>query len=92
MIPSRSDYTLWSYATLCTPPKRRGASMQGGHHLHTYTTSTSRGVSYGECSSNGCRISQLYPLINDLRCTVSGVGASENPMKLKENTLVSQIS
>ena len=49
-IPSRSDHTLQWYATLCTPPKRRGASMQGGHHLHTCTTSTSQGVSYGETS------------------------------------------
>nr|CAN78168.1 hypothetical protein VITISV_040080 [Vitis vinifera] len=34
--PSRSDRTLWQYATLYTPPKRRDVSMQGGHHLHMH--------------------------------------------------------
>ena len=50
------------------------------------------GGSYGESSPNGWRISQLGSLIDDLRCIVSGVGASENPMKLKEDTLAIQIS
>ena len=50
------------------------------------------GGSYGESSPNGWRISQLWSLIDDLRCAVSGVGASENPMKLKEDTLATQIS
>ena len=52
--------------------------MQGGHHLRTCTTSTSQGVSYGESSPNGWRISQLWSLVNNLRCIVSGVGASES--------------
>ena len=29
---------------------------------------------------------------SNLRCTVNGVGASKNLMKLKENTLATQIS
>ena len=41
------------------------------------------GGSYGESSPNGWRTSQLGSLIDDLRCTVSGVGAFENPMKQK---------
>ena len=54
MIPSISNRTLWCYATLCKPSKRRGASIQGGHHLHTYTTSFPRGFPNG----NGSHISQ----------------------------------
>ena len=38
---------------------------------------------YGEDSPNGWCISQLLSLIDDLRCTVSGVHAFENIMKLK---------
>ena len=40
-------------------PKKQGVSMQGGHHLHTCTTLTSQGVSYGASSPNGWHISQL---------------------------------
>ena len=58
--------------------KRRGPSMQGGHHLNTCTTSTSWGASYGE------NLSKLSTLNGQLECTVSGVGASENPMKLEQ--------
>ena len=55
--------------------KRRGASMQGGHHFHTCTTSTSQGVSYGETS----------PTLNgQLKWTVNGVGASENSKNLEQ--------
>ena len=60
--------------------------MQGGHHLRTCTTSTSKGVSYGESSPNGWRISQLWSLVNDLRCIVSGVGAFEKSYKTKKKT------
>ena len=87
-IPSRSDHTLRRYATLCTPPKRRGASMQDGHHLHTCTTSHPRGLPM-------VKPLKLSMLNGRLECTVNGVGASENPMKLKhkrENTLVTRIS
>ena len=52
--------------------------MQSGHHLHTCTM-----VFYGEGSPNGWRISQLWSLNDDRRCIVTGVGASENPMKLE---------
>ena len=87
-IPSRSDHTLRRYATLCTPPKRRGASMQGGHHLHTCTTSTSQGAPM---------VKALTTLSTQWsnRVYSDGVGASENPRELKqkkENTLATQIS
>ena len=38
------------------------------------------------------KLSQLSTLSGNLKCTVSGVDASENPIKLKENTLTTQIS
>ena len=57
--------------------KRRGASMQGGHHLHTCTTSTSQGVSMAKPL-------KLSTLNGQLKCTVNGVGASENPKDLEQ--------
>ena len=53
-------------------PKRRDASMQGGHHLHTCTTSLPRGFPNGK----GSHISQ-YSGGNLLRIVMC-VGASEN--------------
>ena len=50
--------------------------MQGGHHLHTCTTSTSQGGSYGETS-------QTLNAQRSTRVHSDGVGASENPRKLK---------
>ena len=41
------------------------------------------------------KLSQLSTLSSRLKCTMSGVGASENPMKLKQkkrNTMITQIS
>ena len=37
------------------------------------------------------KLSQLSTLSGNLRCTVNGVGTSENPMKLKQNTFATQI-
>ena len=51
--------------------------MQGGHHLQTCTTSTSQGVSYGEISQN---LNAQW----STRVYSDGVGASENPKKLKQ--------
>ena len=50
--------------------------MQGGHHLHTFTTLTSQGVSYGETS-------QTFNAQWSTRVHSEGVGASENPRMLK---------
>ena len=59
--------------------------MQSGHHLHTCTTSTSRG---------GPMVKALTTLNAQWLTSVrsDGMGASDNPMKLKENTLTTQIS
>ena len=51
--------------------------MQGGHHLHTCTTSTSQGVPM-------VKPLKLATLKSQLECTVNGVGASENPKNLEQ--------
>ena len=61
--------------------------MQGGHYLHTCTTSTSQGAPIAKALT-------LSTLESQLQCTVIGVGASETLRiySRRGNTLVTQIS
>ena len=51
--------------------------MQGGHHLHTCTTSHPRGFPM-------VKPLKLSTLNGQLKCTMNGVGASENPKDLEQ--------